>query len=292
MNTGPTLTGSGEEEGRMAHAAPTGDVWVFIDPRSRIFFGYSLNVLCKARQLAAATGGQVAACLPSAPRGTVPFRSGDDACVLSETAETECLNHGADQVIVLENLQFASLRADLLAPVLAGAVREDRPRLVLFALTDLGREMAARVSRLCAAGLIADCKDLRVDPKGRLIGLCPGWGGSVISEIAFAEGWGTGFATVQPHCCRATPVGASRGEVIRRAVAEVPAPRGLRLLDSRPAPASHRKLETAEIVVVGGAGMGSAKAFGRVRELAAVLGAEVGATRPPVMDHWVDEQRL
>lgn len=276
----------------MINALPTGDVWVFIDPRSRIFFGYSLNALCKARQLAAATGGKVAACLPAAPHGTAATRSGEEACVLSETAETQCLDYGADQVIVLENPQFASPRADLLAPVLAGAVREAGPRLVLFALTDFGRELAARVSRLCESGLIADCKDLRVDPKGRIIGLCPGWGGSVVSEIAFAEGWGTGFATVQPHCCQATPAGAPRGEVIRRTVAEMPTPRGLRLLDARPAPASHRKLETADIVVVGGAGLGSARAFGQVRELAAVLGAEVGATRPPVIDHWVDEQRL
>jgi transcriptional regulator with XRE-family HTH domain len=64
------------------------------------------------------------------------------------------------------------------------------------------------------------------------------------------------------------------------------------MLDSRPAAESHRKLETAEIVVVGGAGMGSAKAFGKVRDLAAVLGGEVGATRPPVLEHWVDELRL
>jgi electron transfer flavoprotein alpha subunit/transcriptional regulator with XRE-family HTH domain len=163
---------------------------------------------------------------------------------------------------------------------------------MLFALTDLGRELAARVSRLCQAGLIADCKDMRVDAGGRVIGLCPAWGGSIIAEITYAEGWGTGFATVQPHCCQAAPSEAPRGEVIRRAVADRPASGRLRMLDSRPAPESHRKLETAEIVVVGGAGLGSARAFGRVRDLATVLGGEVGATRPPVLDHWVDEQRL
>lgn len=273
-------------------AALTNDVWVFIDLRNRRFFGHSLNAVCKARQLAAATGGKVAACLLAAATAAVTTRSEGDACVLPEAAETECLNHGADQVIVLENAQFGSPRADLFAPALGSAVMEARPRLVLFALNDFGRELAARVSRRCHAGLIADCKDLRVEPEGRVIGLCPAWGRSIIAEITYAEGWGTGFATVQPHCCQAAPVDAPRGEVIRRAVAGLPAPGRLRLLDSRPAPASHHKLESAEIVVVGGAGLGSAKAFGQVRDLAAVLGAEVGATRPPVLDHWVDEQRL
>ncbi len=276
----------------MMTAALTKDIWVFIDLRSRRFLGFSLNVVCKARQLAAALGGKVTACVLAPAHGAVVTRSEDDACVLTEFAEKECLNHGADQVIVLENSQFGSPRADLFAHALSAAVKDAPPRLVLFALTDFGREFAARVASRCRAGLIADCKDLRVDPGGRIVGLCPAWGGSIISEISFAEGWGTGFATVQPHCCQAVPVETPRGEVVRRALADLPVPRALRMLESRLAPESYRKLETAEIVVVGGAGMGSAKAFGNVRDLAAVLGGEVGATRPPVLEHWVDEQRL
>lgn len=274
-------------------AAATNDIWIFIDLRSRRFFDYSLNAVCKARQLAMSTAGKAVACLLTAPSaGAVPARSEDDACVLPAAAETECLTHGADQVLVLENSGFDPPRADIYAPALAGAIAEAGPRLVLFALTDFGRELAARASRLCRAGLIADCKELRVDPRGGVVGLCPAWGGSVSAEICYAPGWGTGFATVQPHCCRAVPVGAPRGGVIRRPVAELAGPDRLRLLGSRPAPEYQRRLETAEIVVVGGAGLGSARAFGKVRELAAVLGAEVGATRPPVIDHWVDEQRL
>jgi electron transfer flavoprotein alpha subunit len=274
-------------------AAATNDIWIFVDLRRRRFFDYSLNAVCKARQLAASTAGKVVACLLTAPSaGALPTRSEEDACVLPAAAETECLTHGADQVLVLENSGFDPPRADLYAPALADAVAQACPRLVLFALTDFGRELAARASRLCRAGLIAECKDLRVDPRGGVVGLCPAWGGSVSAEICYAPGWGTGFATVQPHCCQAVSVGAPRGEVIRRPVAELAGPDRLCLLDSRPAPESKRRLETAEIVLVGGAGLGNARAFGKVRELASVLGAEVGATRPPVLDHWVDEQRL
>ena len=45
-------------------------------------------------------------------------------------------------------------------------------------------------------------------------------------------------------------------------------------------------------MVVGGAGMGNVDGFGLVRSLSAALGGEVGATRPPVLNHWVDEERL
>ena len=159
-------------------------------------------------------------------------------------------------------------------------------------MTDFGRELAARAARRCQAGLIADCQDIHIDADGRIIGACPAWGGSIVAEITFAEGWGTGFATVQPHCCQAQPIERPAGEIRRQSIDKLPASPALRMTDSRPAAESQRKLENAHIVVVGGAGLGNAKAFGKIRELAAVLGGQVGATRPPVLQHWVDETRL
>jgi transcriptional regulator with XRE-family HTH domain len=38
--------------------------------------------------------------------------------------------------------------------------------------------------------------------------------------------------------------------------------------------------------------MGTAQGFTALRELAIALGGQVGATRPPVLNHWVDEKRL
>jgi electron transfer flavoprotein alpha subunit len=273
-------------------AESTNDIWVWMDCRTNRLFRLSLNILAKARELAAATGGKTVACL-MAPAGGVRLSvSEDDACGPTASLERTCLTHGAHQVQVLENDRFASPRTDLFAHVLCETVQDAKPRLVLTALTDFGRELAARTARLCRAGLIADCQDLQVDGQGRILGECPAWGGTIVSEITFAENWGTGFATVQPHCCQAQPVEAPATAIQRRVVDRLPEFSGLRLIDSRPAAESRRQLESAAIVVVGGAGLGSAQAFRNVRELAAVLGGEVGATRPPVLHHWVDEDRL
>jgi len=38
--------------------------------------------------------------------------------------------------------------------------------------------------------------------------------------------------------------------------------------------------------------LASTEGFGLVRELAAALGGEIGATRPPVLQHWVENDRL
>ncbi len=273
-------------------AAPTSEIWVWMDCRSNHLFDFSLNVLTKACALAAAIGGEAVACLLAPKDGLQRAASQGDSCRLAASAEAACLAHGAHQVLVLENDRFATPRADLFAHALCQAVQSAGPRLVLAALTDFGRELAARTARLCRAGLIADCQDLIIDGEGRIIGECPAWGGAIVSQITFVEGWGTGFATVQPHCCRAEPVQAPADTVRREAVENLPELPALRMLNSRPAVESQRKLENAPIVVVGGAGLGSAQAFRHVRELAAVLGGEVGATRPPVLHHWVDENRL
>jgi len=273
-------------------AKPTRDIWVFIDLRSRRLLGFSLNILCKGRQLAASTGGRLVAVILTPPGGSRLNASEGDACVLTESAEASCLGHGADQVLVLENDRFASPRPDLFAGALADAVIARRPRLVLTALTDFGRELAARVARHCHSGLIADCQDIHIETDDRIIGVCPAWGGSIVADISFADGWGTGFATVQSHCCQAEPVETPVGEILRQSIDTLPAAPALHMTDSRPAAAAQRKLENADIVVIGGAGLGNAKAFGKIRELAAVLGGQVGATRPPVLQHWVDETRL
>jgi len=272
--------------------ATTNDIWVFMDLRSRRLFAFSLNVLCKAKELAIASGGKLVACLLSPPNWSPWTRSDLDGCALLGPPDTQCLNHGAHQVLVLENEAFTPPRADIFASVLADAVTENAPKLVVMALTDFGRELAARVSRQCRGGLIADCKDIHVEAGGRVIGLCPAWGGTIVSEITFEPGWGTGFATVQTHCCKAEPVESPMGEILRRRISELPDVHRLRMSDSHSAPESQQKLELAERVVVGGAGLGSAKAFAHIRELAAVLGAEVGATRPPVLQHWVDPARM
>lgn len=273
-------------------AKATRDIWVFIDLRSRRLLGFSLNILCKGRALAASTGGRLVAVILTPPEGSRLNTSEGDACVLTESAETSCLGHGADQVLVLENDSFTSPRPDLFAGALGDAVTARRPRLVLTALTDFGRELAARVARHCQAGLIADCQDIHIETDGQIIGACPAWGGSIVAEITFADGWGTEFATVHPQCCQAEPVATPAGKILRQSIDKLPAVPAPRMTDSRPAKESQRKLENADIVVVGGAGLGSAKAFGKIRELAAVLGGQVGATRPPVLQHWVDETRM
>jgi electron transfer flavoprotein alpha subunit len=52
------------------------------------------------------------------------------------------------------------------------------------------------------------------------------------------------------------------------------------------------KLEDAKTVVAGGRGLKHSEGFNYVRELALLLGGEIGATRPAVDAHWTSHEQL
>lgn len=267
------------------------DIWVFGDLRNQRLFGYSLNVLAKARELSRSVGGKTAVVFFGPSENEPEGVSTPSSPIPVNIAEKESVSHGADHVYVIENRDFIVPRCEIYARSLADLVRERLPLLVLFALTDFGREMAAMTARTCNAGVIADCVDLRVEENG-ITGVCPAWGGEVVAEIGFSDGQGTGFATVQPHVFSAVETPGQPGAVERIQSPCVTEMGKLKLLSRSPEPAERRMLEEAAVVVVGGAGLGSSEGFGMVRELAVALGGEVAATRPPVLQHWVEEERM
>ena len=175
--------------------------------------------------------------------------------------------------------------------MLADFVQRRTPWLVLLPLTDFGREVAAIGAQRCQAGLIADSTEL-VFTAGRFVGRCPAWGGQIIADITLADGWPTAFVTVQPHGAQLPTPGGANGRIERIALETVEMPSGMALVRRGLQTIEGRRLEDAETVVVGGAGLGDVRGFGLVRTLAAALGGEVGATRPPVMNHWVEAERL
>jgi electron transfer flavoprotein alpha subunit len=270
----------------------TNQIWVHGDLRSRHLLTLSLKVLAKAANLAAQTGDRVVFFLLAPEGAGLLADAGDEACVISGSVEDDAFAWGADEVYYFENPAFAQPAAHHFAGAMAPIFKKNGPRLVLFPLTDFGRDLAARSAAAARAGLMADCVELRADENGAVIGLCPAWGGQIMAEIAYTDGNATGFATVQPHGATAQSGRQRKGRIKRMPLTNIPEERGIRLVSTRPAPPAGDDLAGARTVVVGGAGLGGMENFGQVRQLAAALAGQVGATRPPVLNHWVDEDRL
>ena len=270
----------------------TNDIWVFGDLRNRHLLDLSLKVVAKAAGLARKTGDRVVLFSLTPAETNLLTGSEDEACAIQETLEKEAIAWGANVIYLLENDRFSTPTPHLFAAALAPVFKEQCPRLVLFPLTDFGRDLAARTAASARAGLMADCVDLKPGEAGTVVGLCPAWGGEILAEITYAAGRGTGFATVQPHGEPGEKDTTRSGRIERVALTDVPEAKGVRMISSRPAPKTGNDVESAQTVVVGGAGLGSMENFGQVRQLAAALAGQAAATRPPVLNHWIAEDRL
>jgi electron transfer flavoprotein alpha subunit len=268
----------------------TSEIWVLGDLRSARRFRDSLKVLAKAQPLAEASGALLAMILVGDHEATPALSEGCAPLDLAGACQ-EAAAQGAAVVYGLSHRHLAVARTDLYARVLADFALQRKPWLVLMALNDFNRETAAFCAQHCRAGMIADCAELAIS-EGRIIGRCPAWGGQIMADITLADEWPMAFMTVQPHgtTVQASPAAAGRIEMIP--LQQVTPSQNLRMVAREVAPADLRRLDEAARVVVGGAGLGDIRGFGLARELAGALGAEVAATRPPVLLHWVEEDRL
>jgi len=268
-------------------------IWILGDLRTPRLWKESLKVLTKALPLAAEAHAPVTMIVMGASDDSTIDQPKIDlsACVAMDHAAQEAVSHGAQVVYCLAHSHLAVPRTDVYARVLEGLVKTHAPWLVLMTLNDFGREAAALCAQRCRAGLIADCDQLLLKD-GQVVGRCPAWGGQILADITLAEGWPTAFVTVQPHGVSPQADNSAQGRIEKIVPHHVAIPQRLTLKKRAMEPQDGRRLEDAQIVVAGGAGLGDMRGFGLVRELAAALGGEVGATRPPVLHHWVAEDRL
>ena len=127
----------------MMDDATTKDIWVCGDLRNEKLSGFSLNVLAKARELSRTVGGKTAVVIFGPSDDEQEEISTQSSHIPVRIAEKEYVAHGADKVYVIENGDVIMPGCEIYARSLADLVRERLPMLVLFALTDFGREMAA-----------------------------------------------------------------------------------------------------------------------------------------------------
>jgi electron transfer flavoprotein alpha subunit len=251
-------------------------IWVFIEQRQGVIHEVGLELLGKARELANPAGARVAALL-----------LGDGVLPLADTL----LSFGADMVLVADHPALEPYRLLPYTQVLAEACRARQPDIMLFGATSLGVELAPRLAARLKTGLSAHCIDLQLDADGHLLQLVPGWGGGVLATIKTPE-HRPQMATVRPGVMKKPQPVPRSGQVIPLTPGEDLDLSGPRVLEVHRQEPQELPLETAEVVVAGGFGVGGPEGWKRLEELAGLLGGAVGATRPPVDEGWASEEQM
>jgi len=258
-------------------------VWVFAEVEDGRVAEVSLELLSKARELAAALGGRVGALL-----------LGDSVEPLAQTL----FEYGCDDVYLAEHPALAHYTTLPYAHVITQLVRQEGPEIALFGATTTGRDLAPRVASELRVGLTADCTDLRIGPytdtvRGKsyekvLYQIRPAFGGNIIATIVNPE-TRPQMASVREGVMKmAAPRRGRTGNLVRVAP-ELPAELLVVELIDTFREEKKVNLKAANIIVSGGAGVGSRENFRLIRQLAHVLGAEVGASRAAVDAGFIDK---
>jgi electron transfer flavoprotein alpha subunit len=252
-------------------------IWVFGDYRNYFQNRVTLQLLARARELAPVIGAEVCA---------VIFGSLVDEYV------GEYIAHGAQTVYVADDPVLKDYCVETFLFLAERLIRQHQPDIFLIGATDFGREFAPRVAKKLKTGLTADCIGLDIDADGLLVQTAPSFGGNLIATIITPDSRPQ-MATVRPGTFKELPHNYSAaGHVVSVPLPDdIPVPR-VRLIRSERKPLREQRIEEATIVICGGRGMGSRARFKKLFELARLMGAEVGATRPVVHSHWVDHDCL
>ncbi len=202
-------------------------------------------------------------------------------------AVEELASYPVDKVYVYEAAELAVYDSERYCRVLTDVMRDYKPEIVLAGATTTGRSFMSGVAIQLYTGLTADCTGLEIGEDGLLHQTRPAYGGNIMATI-LCPYTRPQMATVR-H--KVFPTSAKRCEGAAEVIKLAPKPT---LFSSRSkfiefveTLGEKVNLVDADIIISGGRGLGGPEGFEMIRELAAELGAAVGASRAAVDAGWI-----
>jgi electron transfer flavoprotein alpha subunit len=199
----------------------------------------------------------------------------------------EVIAYGADRVYVVDRPLLKDYLNEPYIKVMERVVKQTMPRIILLGQTSIGRDLAPALAFRLGTIATKDCIELAIDPVSKqLLQTKPVYGGNILAT--FTSEHYPQIATIRAKVYSPPqPDTSRRGEVLT--IDTKLEPVRTRLLERVSQPREGVRLEDAVVVVGGGRGIGSAKGFQQLTELARLLGGAVGATRPPCDNGWVPD---
>jgi electron transfer flavoprotein alpha subunit len=192
---------------------------------------------------------------------------------------------GAARVLLAQHASLRFYSAESYCGILAEAAQRLRPAAIFLGATAMGKDLGPKLAARLRSPLATDCVAMQMEPDGTLVATRAVYGGKlravVKSRMPFLQ-----VASLRPNMFSVSP-NANGGTVTveRLPVPEPTTPRAV-VRGIEQAGARTAELTEASIIVSGGRGLKGPENFKLVEELAAALGAAVGASRAAVDAGW------
>jgi electron transfer flavoprotein alpha subunit len=243
-------------------------VWVFVENKDGAISTIGREAIGVARMVADELGADVTGLVFGA----------DVAGVAAEAFDLGC-----DAVIGADDETLQDGRVEAVGPLVVGLAQEREPAVLFAGASTHGRDLTSWVAADLDAGLISDCIAVQVDGE-TIKATRPVYAGKLLSTVFVKDGLqvvslrGRAFAQAE------STGGTGTAEWVQPVVAEADIPSKVTGFEEK---GSGVSLTDASIIVSGGRGVGGPEGFAPVRDLAAVLGAAVGASRAAVDAGWI-----
>lgn len=216
--------------------------------------------------------------------------------------EKEIMPYGVDIIHTADDERLFPFTTGPHARVLIHLFKEQKPEIVLFGASSIGRDIAPRIASALKCGLTADCtsliigdhedKKLKKVYKNLLYQIRPAFGGNIIATIINPE-TRPQIATVREgvmkkeiksanYKAKLTPID------LKNVFTDLDF--AVQIID-RHIEKQKINIKNSQIIVSGGYGVGSAENFQLLTELADLLGGEVGASRAAVDAGFAPHER-
>jgi electron transfer flavoprotein alpha subunit len=200
------------------------------------------------------------------------------AIVLAKDAKPiaeEAIARGADKAIFASHDLLDHYKWEAYAKVSTEILEQQKPSMLIVGATHNGRDLAGRIAVRMNTGLTADVVRLEVKD-GLLLGAVPGFGGSILAIIK-CETARPQMATVRPGIFTAIdPDPKRKGKLIEHKTKIDPELITTKLLET--VKVEGIDISKCERMVAAGRGVGSD--LSQINELAELLDAAIGVTRP------------
>ena len=263
------------------------NIFVYCEVEEGIVAEVSLELLTKGRSLSNQLACQLEA---------VVIGSG-----LKEV-EKQIIPYGVDVLHIADDPRLEPYTTLPHASILNKLFAEEKPQIALMGATPIGRDLGPRVSSALHSGLTADCTSLEIGDhddkkagkvyKDLLYQIRPAFGGNIIATIINPD-CRPQMATVREGVMKKEKVNAAyQGKINKLDISKYVSDLDFVVqVIERHTEKKKINIKGASIIVSGGYGVGSKENFKLLYDLAAVLGAEVGASRAAVDAGYVEHDR-
>lgn len=252
-------------------------IWVFAEHKDGVISQTVYELLAKAKELKAKLGGE----------DTV------SALLLGSNVASLCptlFSYGAEQVILLDKEGLGEYKHRVYTDAVSKLCEKHKPSIFLFAASPMGRELAPRIMCRLGTGLTADAIDLDVDEDGTFVQTTPNFGGNILSHIAIPE-LRPQMCTVHPKVFSPLEPAENAAGVLIEEDVDIIADEDYVVVGREEKQFEGIPVDKANIVVSGGYGLKEKEDLEMLQQLASLIGAELGCSRPLCERGWFGHEK-